>query len=64
MRSSEARIARHTADVLAARSGTQPTGEGAAPGALAAAASVSGQVVPGQHLGTAAQPRRKRTTRR
>ncbi len=64
MRGSEARIAQHTADVLAARGEQVPAGDGSTPAAVGAGAPLSGQVVPGHHRGTAAQPRRKRTGRR
>jgi preprotein translocase subunit SecF len=64
-RNREQRIAEHTARVLAAR-GALPAGDGV-DGDLAAATTaprLTGRLVPGQHLGTAAQPRRKRTGKR
>jgi preprotein translocase subunit SecF len=62
MRGNEARIARHTAEVLEDRARTHGT-EGT-PAAVAAGVVPSAHVVRGQHLGTAAQPKRKRTDRR
>jgi preprotein translocase subunit SecF len=60
LRTREPKIAEHTARVLAARA-ERPVGDGAAPvGALRTAAPLT----PGHHLGTAAQPRRRRTGRR
>jgi preprotein translocase subunit SecF len=64
MRGSEPRIARHTAEVLEARGQAATTDAGSAHEPVPAAAGVSAHVVPGHHLGTAAQPRRKRTGRR
>ncbi len=62
MRGGEARIARHTAEVLEDRARLQ--GREATPATVAAGVAPSAHVVPGHHLGTAAQPKRKRTDRR
>jgi preprotein translocase subunit SecF len=64
LRNRERRITDHTARVLAARSERAAAGEGTEPAAVgAAAAHQSTRLVPGHHLGTAAQPKRRRTGR-
>ncbi|PZR52727.1 protein translocase subunit SecF [Xylanimonas oleitrophica] len=55
LREREPKIAEHTARVLAARAGAEED-----PEVLAAAGAGSVQLTPGQHLGHAAQPRRRR----
>ncbi|WNB87348.1 protein translocase subunit SecF [Cellulomonas sp. ATA003] len=67
LRNREGRIAQHTAEVLEARGeAPAPTGAGDDPQAqpVGAGAAPSAKVVPGQHLGTAAQPRRRRGPKR
>ncbi|WP_298457846.1 protein translocase subunit SecF [uncultured Cellulomonas sp.] len=64
LRSREPRIAQHTADVLDARAPQGATTGDGAPALAGAAAAPSAHVVPGQHLGTAAQPRRRRGPKR
>jgi preprotein translocase subunit SecF len=81
LRNREARIAEHTARVLAARgvapamagsasggrvvpSSAGTAGEDAAATAAAEAAGTAAHLVPGHHLGSAAQPKRRRTGRR
>jgi preprotein translocase subunit SecF len=65
LRNRERRIAEHTDRVLAARAERAATGAGGTqPAAVgAAAAHQATRLVPGQHLGTAAQPKRRRTGR-
>lgn len=60
LRQSEPRVKAHTERVLAARAAG--SSEGGEP-ALAAATRTSGQIRPGAHQGTAAQPRRKPSKR-
>ena len=77
LRNRERRIAEHTARVLAARAPAGGSTAGSTDGdavtagvssgstaQLAASAHQATRLVPGQHLGTAAQPRRRRTGRR
>ncbi|GEA88829.1 protein translocase subunit SecF [Cellulomonas cellasea] len=59
LRQGEPKIKEHTARVLRSRTAASEGGEPA----LAAAARASGQIRPGTHLGTAAQPRRKPSKR-
>ncbi|WP_159796866.1 protein translocase subunit SecF [Puerhibacterium puerhi] len=58
LREREPKIAAHTAKVLEARAGAVSDADAAQ---LAAAGAGSVQLTPGQHLGHAAQPRRKRS---
>jgi preprotein translocase subunit SecF len=62
LRGNEPKIARHTAEVLEARA-RREAAEGT-PATVGAGVVPSAHVVPGHHLGTAAQPKRKRTDRR
>jgi preprotein translocase subunit SecF len=73
MREREPAIAEHTARVLAlrgARTDGRTDGPGGAPGGgdadgpVAAGVRTAAPLVPGHHLGTAAQPKRRRTGRR
>jgi preprotein translocase subunit SecF len=65
LRARERRIAEHTGRVLAARGERVAAGEGdAEPASVgAAAAHQATRLVPGHHLGAAAQPKRRRTGR-
>ncbi|QTE28038.1 protein translocase subunit SecF [Pengzhenrongella sicca] len=66
LREREPKIAAHTARVLELRARAAETAAAGGDGATLAAATVGfgGHLLPGQHLGTAAQPKRRKTGRK
>ncbi|NMR20131.1 protein translocase subunit SecF [Cellulomonas fimi] len=64
LREREPKVVAHTKKVLSLRGGPATTQSGATPAMAAGTTGYATQLLPGQHLGTAAQPKRRKSGRK